>query len=106
MKAHRDAKWWSTAAALVAVVAATGSDGAGTPASGQTPTCKDGVIKVGAVSTITGPANFGEVPKAAKAVFDKVNAQGGISGCMVDYTIADDRGDPQVAAQVARALWG
>ena len=73
-------------------------------ASAAGPTCTDGKIVVGAVSTITGPADFSEVPKAAKATFDKLNAEGGINGCMIDYTISDDKADPQVAAQAARDL--
>ena len=68
------------------------------------PTCTDGKIVVGAVSTVTGPADFSEVPNAAKAVFDQLNAAGGIDGCMIDYTIADDKADPAVAAQSARDL--
>lgn len=68
------------------------------------PACKDGTIRVGAVSTITGPADFSEVPQAARAVFDEVNAGGGINGCKIDYTIADDKADPAVAAQAARDL--
>lgn len=68
------------------------------------PTCTDGVIRVGAVSTITGVADFSEVPKATKAEFDRLNAKGGIDGCKIEYTIADDKGDPQVAAQAARDL--
>lgn len=68
------------------------------------PTCPGGTIKVGAVSTITGPADFSEVPKAAKAEFDQINARGGIDGCKVDYIIEDDKADPQVAAQAARDL--
>lgn len=68
------------------------------------PTCKDGSIKVGAVSTVTGPADFSEVPKATQAAFDAVNAAGGINGCKIDYTIADDKADPAVAAQAARDL--
>ena len=74
------------------------------PASAAGPTCTDGKIVVGAVSTVTGPADFSEVPKAAKATFDQLNASGGINGCMIDYTIADDKADPAVAAQSARDL--
>lgn len=66
------------------------------------PTCPDGSIKLGAISTITGPADFSEVPKAAKAMYDAVNRAGGINGCKIDYDIADDKADPQVAAQAAR----
>lgn len=68
------------------------------------PSCPGGTIKVGAISTITGPADFGEAPKAAKADFEQINARGGIDGCKVDYVIADDKGDPQIAAQAARDL--
>ncbi|MGO4841317.1 ABC transporter substrate-binding protein, partial [Rhizobiaceae sp. 2RAB30] len=50
------------------------------------PTCADGTIKVGAVSTVTGPADFSEVPKATQAAFDAVNAAGGINGCKIEYT--------------------
>ncbi|MBR1177170.1 ABC transporter substrate-binding protein [Bradyrhizobium sp. KB893862 SZCCT0404] len=66
------------------------------------PTCPEGAIKLGAISTVTGPADFSEVPKAAKAMYDAVNAAGGINGCKIDYEIADDKADPQVAAQAAR----
>jgi len=68
------------------------------------PTCAGGSIKVGAVSTVTGPADFSEVPKATAAAFDQLNAAGGINGCKIDYTISDDKADPQVAAQAARDL--
>jgi branched-chain amino acid transport system substrate-binding protein len=68
------------------------------------PTCPDGAIKLGAISTITGPADFSEVPKAAKATYDAINAAGGVNGCKIDYEIADDKADPQVAAQSARDL--
>jgi branched-chain amino acid transport system substrate-binding protein len=68
------------------------------------PSCAGGAIKVGAVTTETGPADFSEVPKAAQAAFDQFNAAGGINGCKIDYTISDDKADPQVAAQAARDL--
>jgi branched-chain amino acid transport system substrate-binding protein len=91
------------AAALVAMAAALGMVGLAHPAAAG-PTCEGGVIKVGAVSTITGPADFSEVPKAAKAVFDQLNAKGGVNGCKIDYTIEDDKADPQAATQAARDL--
>ena len=73
-------------------------------ASAAGPTCANGSISVGAVSTITGPADFSEVPKATQVVFDAVNAGGGVNGCKIDYTISDDKADPAVAAQAARDL--
>ena len=44
------------------------------------------------------------MPKATQAAFDTINAAGGINGCKIDYTIADDKADPAVAAQAARDL--
>ena len=68
------------------------------------PSCSGGTIKVGAVSTVTGPVDFSEVPKATQAAFEQFNAAGGVNGCKIDYTISDDKADPQVAAQAARDL--
>ena len=93
----------TSAIAVMAVGIGLGCFGAGGAALAG-PSCPDGSIKVGAVSTITGPADFSEVPKAAKAVFDQLNAKGGIDGCKIDYTIEDDKADPQAATQAARDL--
>ena len=68
------------------------------------PTCPGGPIKLGAIASITGPVDFSEVPKAAKAMYDSVNAAGGLNGCKIEYDFADDKADPQVAAQAARDL--
>ncbi len=68
------------------------------------PSCEGGPIQIGAVSTVTGIVDFSDSPKAAAAVFDQLNKTGGINGCKIEYTIADDKGDPQVAAQSARDL--
>ncbi|MGC5628289.1 ABC transporter substrate-binding protein [Georgenia sp. Z1344] len=61
-------------------------------------------IRVGAVSSITGPAPFPEVPAAAEAVFERVNAEGGIDGRMIELVSEDDGGDPAQASQAARRL--
>lgn len=66
------------------------------------PTCEDGTISIGSVSTITGPVDFSATPNATAAYFDAVNAAGGIHGCKIDYVAADDRADPLVATQAAR----
>lgn len=83
---------------LLGLAALTGT------AAAAGPTCEGGVIQLGGVSSVTGPVDFSEVPNAAKATFDQINAAGGINGCKLEYTIADDKGDPQVAAQAARDL--
>ncbi|WP_245578813.1 ABC transporter substrate-binding protein [Cucumibacter marinus] len=89
-----------TAAVFGAVLAMSASTGAAMAA----PECPDGTIKLGGISTITGPADFSEVPNATAAVFDQVNAEGGINGCQIEYILLDDKADPQVAAQSARDL--
>ena len=60
------------------------------------PTCPNGPIRIGSVSTITGPVDFSDTPKATAAYFEQLNAAGGINGCMVEYEMGDDRGDPLV----------
>ena len=63
-----------------------------------------GEIVVGHISTLSGGIPFVEVPKGAKAYFDKVNAEGGIDGHKVKFRSFDDKGDPGEAAQLARKL--
>ena len=63
-----------------------------------------GPIKIGAVSSLTGPAPFPEVPGAAQAVFDRVNAAGGINGRLIEYISVDDGADPAQASKAARRL--
>ncbi|WP_336659835.1 ABC transporter substrate-binding protein [Leucobacter sp. USHLN153] len=73
-------------------------------ASGSDDSASAEPIKVGAVSSITGPAPFPEVPGAAQAVFDRVNAAGGINGRQIEYISEDDGADPAQASQAARRL--
>src|SRR5690606_5094987 len=47
---------------------------------------------------------FGEIPAAAGAVFDRVNAEGGINGRHIEFISEDDGGDSALAAQAARRL--
>lgn len=77
---------------------------AATVSAKAAPTCENGPIQIGAVSTVTGVVDFSDAPRATQAVFQQLNDAGGINGCKVEFTIADDKGDPQVAAQAARDL--
>ena len=61
-------------------------------------------IEIGAVVGKTGPADFSASARAAKAYFDCVNANGGVNGRKIDYTIADDGWKPEQASQVATQL--
>jgi branched-chain amino acid transport system substrate-binding protein len=62
-------------------------------------------INIGSISTLTGgPVGFSTTSLAAKAVFDSVNAAGGIQKRKIQYTIEDDQGNPDFAAKAAAKL--
>lgn len=61
-------------------------------------------IKVGGLATLSGPMTLPEAPAAARAVFERVNAQGGIQGRKIEYILQDDKGDAGATAQAAREL--
>ncbi|GAA4225595.1 ABC transporter substrate-binding protein [Actinomadura meridiana] len=63
-----------------------------------------GPIKVGAINGVTGLFQTPEVPKAVKAVFDEVNAAGGINGRKLELISKDDAMDPARSGQAAREL--
>jgi branched-chain amino acid transport system substrate-binding protein len=92
-------------AAAVTVVTASGASAAepkcglsnGKAASGQP-------IEVGAVVGKTGPADFSGSAQAAAAYFACVNANGGINGRPMHYSVEDDQWNPETAAQVAAKL--
>ncbi|WP_017793556.1 ABC transporter substrate-binding protein [Leucobacter salsicius] len=92
-----------SAAALTAVaaLALSGCAGGGEGGGGE-----GSPIKLGSVNTISGPATFPEASAAAAAVFDKVNAAGGINGHMIEYKATDDKADPATATASARELVG
>ncbi|RFS82514.1 ABC transporter substrate-binding protein [Actinomadura spongiicola] len=84
----------AAAAALALSVASGCSDSGGS----------DGPIKIGAINGITGLFQTPEVPKAVKAVFDEVNAAGGINGRKIELVSKDDAMDPARSSQAARQL--
>lgn len=90
--------------ALMGSAAALGMLASAGIALASGPTCADSPIRLGAVSTITGPVDFSAGPVATAAFFDRLNAAGGINGCQIAFEIVDDRGDPLVATQAARHL--
>ena len=62
-------------------------------------------INIGAISTLTaGPADFSSSGLAAKAVFDSVNATGGIQRRKLVFIQEDDHGNPAAAAEAAARL--
>jgi len=86
----------AVAATSASLLAACG--GGGNTGSADEP------IVVGSVNALSGPATFPEASAAAKAVFDGVNAAGGINGRKINYVVADDKADPATATQTARDL--
>lgn len=71
--------------------------GTGDPATGEP-------IRIGAIVGQTGPADFSSSAKAAAAVFDCVNANGGIDGRPIEYIVEDDAWNPENAANAAARL--
>ncbi len=65
-----------------------------------------GVIKIGAVLSISGPAAPFGVPErdAAQAVIDEVNEEGGIDGREIELIVKDDKTNPTEAAKAAQEL--
>lgn len=61
-------------------------------------------IQLGAVVGRTGPEDFSSSSRAAAAYFKCVNANGGINGRPIEYTVQDDTWNPEVAAQAASKL--
>jgi branched-chain amino acid transport system substrate-binding protein len=61
-------------------------------------------IQIGAIVGKTGPEDFSSAARAAEAYFKCVNANGGINGRPVVYTVQDDTWNPEVAAQAASKL--
>jgi branched-chain amino acid transport system substrate-binding protein len=99
------------AAGMVAILG-FGAIVAANPASAAEPTCglNNGQkatgqpIELGGIVGRTGPADFSSPGDAAVAYFKCVNANGGIHGRPVDYTLEDDSWKPEQAAQAAAKL--
>ncbi len=61
-------------------------------------------IQIGAIVGKTGPEDFSSSARAAQAYFNCVNANGGINGRPIKYTVQDDTWNPEVASQAANKL--
>ncbi len=61
-------------------------------------------IQIGAIVGKTGPEDFSSSARAAQAYFNCVNANGGIHGRPIKYTVQDDTWNPEVASQAASKL--
>lgn len=87
----------TTASAAAAHAAPSCGDNSGKPATGEP-------IVIGAITGKTGPDDFSNSTRAAKAYFDCLNANGGIKGRPIRYLVEDDQWNPEIAAQLASKL--
>lgn len=87
-----------TAVCLMALTAC-GGNATGSTATGEP-------IVVASVNALSGPVTFAEASQAAKAVFDKFNADGGLDGRPIQYEVFDDKSDPAGATAAARDAVG
>lgn len=97
----------ATMALFVAACGSSGESGSDTTAPPPTDApvvVSDQPIRLGSVNSITGPVPFPEASAAAAAYFDRLNANGGIGGRMIEYTVEDDAADPALASAAARKL--
>jgi branched-chain amino acid transport system substrate-binding protein len=106
---HRRTLWLvAPVASLALVAAACGSSGPSGGGGGSAPT--PGVtatqILIGTTTPLTGPAapGYSEIAPAANAVFEWVNAQGGIYGRKIKYLIDNDEYDPTLTSSLTRQL--
>ena len=69
------------------------------PAQAADPGVTSNKIVIGMTTPLTGPAapGYKDIPVAAKAYFDYVNANGGINGRKVDLKVFDDQYNPALA---------
>jgi branched-chain amino acid transport system substrate-binding protein len=95
-----------TAAGTRVRTTASGVPAAAAPVPGGTsPACVNGHMAIGQIVAVTGPVSEQTAANATAAYFKKVNREGGINGCQVDFTYLDDGGfDQQKAAADAREL--
>ncbi len=86
------------------VAAACGSSGGSSSASAPGVTANS--ITVGSHQPLTGIAapGYSEIAPAVKAMFQYINAKGGVNGRMINYTYEDDAYNPSQTATVVRKL--
>jgi branched-chain amino acid transport system substrate-binding protein len=81
------------------------SSGGSTTASTGGGSCSaGGPIKIGGVSSSSGGVPVPEGSEGAQAYFEQLNENGGVCGQEIEYTVVDDKGEPQASATAAREL--
>lgn len=82
----------------------SGSTGGASASSSSSTTTRSfkGTIKVAVISDLTGPSSIGAGTQGILAMFDSVNASGGIDGYKIVPTEYDTASDPATAVQAVR----
>lgn len=97
-------------AVALAACGSSSSGGASSASGGGSKAASGGggssPIKVAAIVSETGPAPFTGWADGAKAYFKWLNANGGVNGHPVQFSISDDQGNPTQASNLARRLVG
>jgi branched-chain amino acid transport system substrate-binding protein len=98
--------WRLASIALLAVVAMVAAACGGSSSSASSPGVATASITVGSHQPLTGPAapGYSEIAPATKAMFDYVNAKGGVNGRKINYTYEDDGYNPTKTVTVVRKL--
>jgi len=97
----------ATAALLASTIGGVAVVGTGSPAGASNTTgVTSNSITIGATVPLTGPAapGYDEIAPAMQAVFNWVNAHGGVYGRKIHYTYLDDQYDPANTATLTRQL--
>ena len=94
----------ATAAFVVAMASGSGAFAQDKCGLGNGKKATGEPIQIGAIVGKTGPEDFSSSARAAEAYFKCVNANGGIHGHPVVYTVQDDTWNPEVASQAASKL--
>ncbi len=91
---------------VVSALVATACGSSGGSSSANTPGVTPTSITVGSHQPLTGPAapGYSEIAPATNAMFQYINAKGGVNGRSINYTYEDDAYDPSQTATVVRKL--
>ena len=81
-------------------------EGGGAAAEGDTTGIEGDTIKIGTHMPLTGVAapGYSTIPQGHQAYFEYVNANGGVCGKQIEYTVRDDGYNPSNTSQVTNQL--
>ncbi len=92
--------------ALIAAACSSSPSGSGSSTTTTTPGVTATKIILGTTTPLTGPAapGYDQIAPSANAVFQYINAKGGIYGRKIQYLVENDEYDPTLTVQKTREL--